>query len=66
MSDNLPDRMLTLAEVAKILGLGRTTLYDMAHEYERTNERSGLPVRRIRGQLRVPPKEFAEKFGLTI
>ena len=43
MSDNLPDRMLTLAEVAKILGLGRTTLYDMAHEYERTNGRSASP-----------------------
>ena len=58
------ERMLTVPEAAELLNLGRTAGYDQAHRYEATNGEDGLPVRRIGGRLRVPPKEFAEKYGL--
>lgn len=58
------ERMLTVPEAAKLLNLGRNAGYDAAHQYEATNGEHGLPVRRIGGRLRVPPREFAEKFGL--
>lgn len=58
--------LLTIAEAGEILRLGRTTLYDMAREYRLTNGQSGLPVRVIRGKLRVPREEFEETFGVRI
>ena len=64
MSYDVIDRMLTVPEAAEYLGLGRTAGYDLAHRYEATNGQDGLPVRRIGGRLRVPPREFAERFGL--
>lgn len=64
MSDFLIDRMLTVPEAAELLNLGRTAGYDAAHRYEASNGEHGMPVRRIGGRLRVPPREFAEKYGL--
>ena len=64
MSDDPINRMLTVPQAAEHLGLGRTAGYDLAHQYETTNGREGIPVIRIGGRLRVPPREFAEKFGL--
>lgn len=58
--------LMTIAEAGEILRLGRTTLYDMAREYRLTNGQSGLPVRVIRGKLRVPREEFEETFGVRI
>ena len=63
MSYDLVDRMLTVSEAAELLGLGRTAAYDAVRRYEATNGKEGIPSRRIGGRLRVPPKEFAEKFG---
>ena len=64
MSYDLLNRMLTVPEAAELLNLGRTAGYDAAHRYEASNGEHGIPVRRIGGRLRVPPREFAEKFGL--
>ena len=57
--------LLTIKEAAKLLRFGRTTVYEMAREYRSTNGRSGLPVIKIRGRLRVPREEFEQRFGLT-
>ena len=64
MSYDLSNRMLSVREAAELLNLGRTAGYDAAHRYEATNGEDGMPVRRIGGRLRVPPREFAEKYGL--
>ena len=40
-------------EAAALLRIGRTTAYELAHEFIRTNGQSGLPVVRIGKQLRV-------------
>lgn len=58
--------LMTIAEAGEVLRLGRTTMYDMAREYRLTNGQSGLPVRVIRGKLRVPREEFEETFGVRI
>ena len=52
-SPELPD-FLTIEEAARIARIGRTTAYDIAHEYETTAGASGLPVVRFGKQLRVP------------
>ena len=47
--------MLTVAEAASILGIGRTFAYQLAREYLRTGGESGMPVLRLgRSCLRVP------------
>ena len=51
--DDIPT-LLTVLEAAAILRIGRTTAYQLAHEYCRTNGASGLPVVRVGKQLRVP------------
>lgn len=51
--DDIP-ALLTVLEAAAILRIGRTTAYQLAHEYRRTNGASGLPVVRVGKQLRVP------------
>ena len=48
-----PD-MLTIEEAARVVRIGRTAAYKRAGEYLVTNGASGLPVKRIGGQLRVP------------
>jgi len=52
-NDDIP-ALLTVLEAAAILRIGRTTAYQLAHEYRRTNGVSGLPVVRVGKQLRVP------------
>lgn len=64
MSHDFVERMLSVPEAAELLGIGRTAGYDAAHRYEASNGEHGMPVRRIGGRLRVPPREFAEKYGL--
>ncbi len=46
--------MLTLAEAAAILRIGRTSAYDEANEYEASGGRRGIPVIRIGRLFRVP------------
>lgn len=48
-----PD-FLTLAEVAAILRIGRSAVYDLATAALRSVDDSQLPVRRVGRQLRVP------------
>ena len=45
--------VLTLMEAAAILRIGRTTAYELANEYLRTDGATGLPVIRVGKQLRV-------------
>ena len=45
--------VLTLMEAATLLRIGRTTAYELAHEYLDTGGTSGLPVIRVGRQLRV-------------
>jgi hypothetical protein len=45
--------VLTLMEAATLLRIGRTTAYELAHEYLDTGGTSGLPVIRVGKQLRV-------------
>lgn len=45
--------VLTLMEAATLLRIGRTTAYELAHEYLDTGGTSGLPVIRAGRQLRV-------------
>jgi excisionase family DNA binding protein len=48
-----PDaEVLTLTEAATLLRIGRTTAYELAHEYLDTGGTSGLPVIRVGRQLR--------------
>lgn len=48
-----PD-MFTVEEAALVVRIGRTAAYKLAGEYLVTDGASGLPVKRIGGQLRVP------------
>ena len=48
-----PD-FLTLAEVAAILRIGRSAVYDLATAALRSGDDNQLPVRRVGRQLRVP------------
>ena len=45
--------VLTLMEAATLLRIGRTTAYELAHEYLENGGMSGLPVIRVGRQLRV-------------
>jgi hypothetical protein len=49
----IPD-VLTVAETATVLRIGRTAAYQLARQYLATNGVQGLPVRRVGRQLRVP------------
>ncbi len=48
-----PD-LLTVEEAARVLRIGRTTAYELARRYLRTNGTEGIPVLRIGHLLRVP------------
>ena len=46
--------LLTIEEAARVLRIGRSLAYHLAHEYEASSGISGLPVIRVGGCLRVP------------
>ena len=46
--------LLTIEEAARVLRIGRSLAYQLAHEYEASGGVSGLPVIRLGGCLRVP------------
>ena len=55
--DFLPDplpALLMIDEVARVLRIGRSHAYAMAHEYLNTGGKSGLPVLQFGSSLRVP------------
>ncbi len=53
MFDDLPP-FLTVAQAAKALQLGRSKVYELTVEYERTGGRSGLPFIWFGNQKRIP------------
>ncbi len=46
--------LLTIEEAGRVLRIGRSLAYQLAHEYEASGGFSGLPVIRFGGCLRVP------------
>jgi hypothetical protein len=46
--------LVTIEEAARVLRIGRSLAYELAHEYEASSGVSGLPVIRLGGCLRVP------------
>lgn len=46
--------LLTIAEAARVLRVGRSLAYQLAHRYEATGGLEGLPVVRFGSCLRVP------------
>ena len=46
--------LLTIDEAARVLRIGRSSAYQLAHEYEASGGVAGLPVIRLGGCLRVP------------
>jgi hypothetical protein len=61
----VPD-MLTVAEAATILRVGRTTGYELASRWLDTEGEDGLPVIHVGRLLRVPRALFEEQFGLRV
>ena len=53
MLDDLPP-FLTVPQAAKALQLGRSKVYELTVEYERTGGASGLPFVRFGCQKRIP------------
>ena len=61
--NNHPPLFITVLEAATLLGISRTTAYEMARRYLATGGREGLPVVRLDKRLmRVPWREFVTWF----
>ena len=62
-NNNNPPLFITVLEAATLLGISRTTAYEMARRYLATGGREGLPVVRLDKRLmRVPWHEFVAWF----
>ncbi len=62
-NSNHPPLFITVLEAATLLGISRTTAYEMARRYLATGGREGLPVVRLDKRLmRVPWSEFVAWF----
>ena len=62
-TNNQPPLFITVLEAATLLGISRTTAYEMARRYLATGGREGLPVVRLDKRLmRVPWSEFVAWF----
>src|SRR5688572_2851804 len=59
----VPPDMLTIEETARVVRIGRSAAYKLAREYLATDGASGLPTKRIGGQLRVPRHLLEEYIG---
>ncbi len=58
-----PAPFLTILEAAALLGVSRTTAYEMARRYLATEGREGLPVVRLgKRLLRCPRRDFEARF----
>ena len=60
MLDDLPP-FLTVGQAAKLLQLGRSKAYELTVEWERSDNRSGLPFVWFGQQKRIP-RAALEKF----
>lgn len=54
---------LTVEEAGKVLRVSRSTAYELAAAYERTDGAEGLPVVRLGRLLRVPRHQLAALLG---
>ena len=54
---------LTVAEVAALLRVSRTTVYDLAHRWLATGGEDGLPCYRIGRCIRVPRRAVVDLLG---
>ena len=52
--------LLTIDEAAEVLRIGRSLAYGMAHQYESSDGRDGMPVLRFGSCIRVPRWALAE------
>lgn len=52
--------MLTIEEASQVLRIGRSLAYELAHRYEASDGRDGLPVMRLGSCMRVPRWALAE------
>lgn len=52
--------LLTVEEAAEVLRISRSLAYDLAHQYEATDDCAGLPVMRLGTCMRVPRWALAE------
>lgn len=64
--DERPPDALTIEEAARVLRIGRTKAYAMSQEWRVTNGESGLKVREVGGQLRVPRAWLEEQLGAPV
>jgi excisionase family DNA binding protein len=62
--DQLPD-VLTVAEAAEVLRIGRGAAYALARQYLDSDGREGLPVMRLGRSLRVPRAQLARLLDVT-
>ncbi len=46
--------MLTIEEASRVLRIGRSLAYELAHRYEASDGCHGLPVMRLGSCMRVP------------
>ena len=53
MLDNLP-LFLTVEQAARVLQLGRSKMYELTVEWERTGGKSGMPFIWLGRQKRIP------------
>jgi excisionase family DNA binding protein len=58
----VPD-FFTVEEAARILRLGRSTMYRLVRLYLETNGREGIPVRMLGGQYRIARTTLEEMAG---
>ena len=61
----VPD-VLTVEEAAALVRIGRTAAYQLARQYLATEGATGMPVRRIGRQLRVPRELLEAWVGTTL
>jgi hypothetical protein len=52
--------LLTIDEAAEVMRIGRSLAYAMAHHYESSDGRDGMPVLRFASCIRVPRWALAE------
>lgn len=52
--------LLTIDEAAEVMRIGRSLAYGMAHKYEASDGRGGLPVLRFGSCIRVPQWALVE------
>ena len=58
--------MLTVAEAARILNIGRTTAYEGTTLWLKSGGKEGIPAKRVGRLIRIPTAELEEHFGIRL